>query len=66
VAGGGGAGVARHAETRDRRDEGSLAPDAAAAAAGLTTGATARKDWSEFMADSRWGGNWKVKRELRG
>jgi hypothetical protein len=47
---GGGAGVARQAETRDRRDEGCLAP----AAAGLTTGATARKDWSEFMVDSRW------------
>jgi hypothetical protein len=48
---GAGTGVARQAETRARRDDGSIA-----AAAGLTTGATAREDWSEFMEDSRWMG----------
>jgi hypothetical protein len=50
VGAGTGTGVARQAETRTRRDDGSIA-----AAAGLT-GAMARKDWSEFMEDSRWMG----------
>jgi len=53
---GGGGGAARQAETRARRDCGAAAgraPAAQPAAAGLT----ARKDWSEVMADCElWGG----------
>jgi hypothetical protein len=48
---GGGGGVARQAETRARRDDGASRAPEPEPAPETATGATARKDWSEFMAD---------------